>query len=496
MGDNQALDDLASITASDLAGAVLGHLFDVLTAGDAEIFKDRKHAFLFEATGQGLADGGWDFMTSSVGVDDADTARRQRAAASFAHLVDFVPDLTGLGQGGTDVERSSVFINSRQQSLSGLYRRALRDAVVPRQPISAEAQAHIAEITEALWVTTTTSIGGIENTQTLPTALLEQYHQCREKYELALIEESTARDAASAAISAEAIMRWKSQGNLLRSRTDFALREWEGRGRREFVEDLMAQLSRLQGETMADTVATLAGRVDESRLPSDDLLGTYFPAAVLPVSAPTADHWQRFTFDSSHLSQQRKKTSTSGSANLGIPGLGGFGASGKGKKDTLKESVDLSEFSLSFELADMVVRYREDPIDFLLSDRWRLPEGSEPLSDGGDPPKGPLGAIIERVICVRNLEMTLKGAQQLLETVEKSYGAEAGMSFSVFNLGGKGDRSSESESLTRNSQGQTISAPGTQIVGYRCRLMPRIPNPSPDITEWLTRDEAPVAKVP
>lgn len=488
MSEQEALKDLRQATASELAGGVLGQLFDVLTSGDSELFTGRRHFFSWVAPGMPFQPEEWDFLQSTVGPTVADTARRVRAAASFATLVDFIPEVTGLGQGKDDAEKATTFFDARAGSLSAEYARALREAEVPNEQISAQALEDIAKIEAALWKTQTLSEGGFEITEKVPSLLLEQYHATRAAFELALLEQLTVAQAAEAQVSNEAIIKNQTQGGLLKAKTDFALQEWKTRGKRNFVEGLMARSARLMGETMADTIETLEAAIDPTRLPTDELLGTYFPAAVLPLTAIQITPWQTYTFDHNHYHHQRTKAKQSGKAGLSLPVLGGlFGGGGQGSKEEMKDTVDFEKFSLSFELVELPIHRFWFNESILLSDRWRLPDGAEPLSDGGDPPQGTMPAIPDRIVLARNIRMRFKDASTVVDRVESQFGGDAAMRFGLFSLGGKYDRTKQSLDVERDVVNQEILAPATQIVGYRCRFFPTVPDHDLGISNWITR---------
>jgi hypothetical protein len=56
-------------------------------------------------------------------------------------------------------------------------------------------------------------------------------------------------------------------------------------------------------------------------------------------------------------------------------------------------------------------------------------------------------------------------------------------------LGGSGGRSSASDRTTRDNgfsfNNQGMQVPGMQIVGYKCHILPKCPDPDPAITAWI-----------
>jgi hypothetical protein len=97
------------------------------------------------------------------------------------------------------------------------------------------------------------------------------------------------------------------------------------------------------------------------------------------------------------------------------------------------------------------------------------------------------------VILIRNLKLDFgdnQGMQSYMtQQSSSSQGGGAGFSFGPFSIGGSASHHTSSGSTTSQAAyswtDQGLSVPGMQIVGYRCHVLPKAPNPSPDITTWI-----------
>lgn len=493
MSDEQtAMEQLKNASANDLAAAMLGHVFDILTSGDAELFKDRRHFFTWVSPGLPFKPEEWDFMTAPIGPSDSESSdgessgddaaneavRRSQGAFTFAQLVDFVPDITGLTDGTT-------LFDAKAGSLSGEYARVLREAEVVHTPPDKEAQQRIDDIYNTLWTVEEIEVGDQVEKNIRPSHILEEYNQTRDAYEQAVREEQQLHIEADAGVSAEAVRKRERLGSLFRERRLSALQTWESRGRRDLVENLMAEMARLEGEQMVAVVERLQGLIDPTVLPTGPGNQPYFYAQVVPATAIHAD-WQQFRFTHDEYAYQRERSERSGGGFLSVANVGGF-ASGSGDWKDMEAQWDWSDFELTFELIELpIVRPWLDE-SFLTNDRWRFPEGAEPLSDGEEPPGGSMPAIPERVVLAKNVKLHFRDANRVLKRAEDEHGGKAGLALGPIVLGGKAKRATSSVESERSVEEETITSPDTQIVGFRCRLLPRTPDPDPDVPDdnWI-----------
>ena len=97
------------------------------------------------------------------------------------------------------------------------------------------------------------------------------------------------------------------------------------------------------------------------------------------------------------------------------------------------------------------------------------------------------------IILVRNLLLDFgnnQGAQSFMtQQSSNSQGGGVGFSFGPFSIGVDASHHNASGSTTSQSSyswtDQGLSIPGMQIIGYRCHVLPKSPNPSPDIKNWI-----------
>src|SRR5262249_52911708 len=152
---------------------------------------------------------------------------------------------------------------------------------------------------------------------------------------------------------------------------------------------------------------------------------------------------------------------------------------------------------MSFEIAQIPIVRPWFKSSYLTSKIWRYAVGNVlvkdwVLSDGASPPHGEMPAYPTSVIFIRNLKFNFgdsSGFSHFLDQQESSSSGGGGFAAigPVF-LGGsasswsKGEKTDRSWGFHRTDQGLTV--PGMQIIGFKCHVMPKSPNPAPEIKSW------------
>ena len=127
-------------------------------------------------------------------------------------------------------------------------------------------------------------------------------------------------------------------------------------------------------------------------------------------------------------------------------------------------------------------------IAFLESRAWKFAEDAidvTALSDGGQPPKGMLIGYPTMVIFIKNVLINFKELHDEKSEFNKAAKAKAGLSIGPISAGGSYKNSSgqtkELSSLTEKG----LKVEGMQIIGFRCKLLNKAPNPHPNIKNFV-----------
>ncbi|WP_159476868.1 hypothetical protein [Dyadobacter sp. 3J3] len=170
-----------------------------------------------------------------------------------------------------------------------------------------------------------------------------------------------------------------------------------------------------------------------------------------------------------------------------------IGGSGGGSKETLKTQADVSNFELSFEIAQVQIqRSNWLKSNFLTSKTWRFdpnnPESKgDILSDGKRPPRADsmLPAFATSMIFIRGLKLKFANSVSVGESLQTTANGGGALSFGPFFLGGSAKKTTSEARREFHSDSQGISVDGLQCIGFNCHLLPVCPDPNPTITNWV-----------
>src|SRR5262249_45399172 len=186
----------------------------------------------------------------------------------------------------------------------------------------------------------------------------------------------------------------------------------------------------------------------------------------------------------------------------GSAGFCSFGATASAghseSKAQYNSSFNSAPTAMSFEICQVGIVRPWMKTSYLNSHTWRFDAGNpdvkgQVLNDGGKPPKGLLPAYPTSIIFIRNLTLDFgnnSGVQNYMQQQDASHaGGGGGVSFGPVTLSASASHWSKNAS-TQSSSGyswtdQGLSVPGMQIIGYKCHVLPKAPDPSADIKNWI-----------
>ncbi len=525
---------MVDVLPSQLMHSVMGKLYDVLTNGDETVPSSEDNFFTWATPGIPVEVEDFDFLSQGLtgvvkrkaiddlqatGADDdspdveltpelldqlraEDTAKLYMQAENLARLVDFVPDVTQAENG--QFARLNVLNN--EGGLSDIYRYILRMSQVAETELSDELKAKIAELRGLLQVTKTKKnlIDGSETKVTEPSEVTRAYFEKMAAFEAAALEYNTARIDAMTASNPRAVHYFALNANVLRNKVRAALSDWVSNGYKNDYEDIAAFLDQVMQRDMSLLKQEYRDDLEKARITGLASGSDFFYTSLIPGNFARSSGWTRFSFSKGDFSSQHSsKFSTSRWEARGGGTLFGLfsGAGGGGRSESRSEysgSFNTSNFSLSFEIAQVPIARPWLKQAFLLSRSWRfdqnIPEAKdEVVSDGGAPPKGLIPAYPTSVVFIRNLRMHFGESSGLETFMSEATGSHASgggfVTWGPVALGGSYSRSGTSGSTERTHSyqfsNQGLEVPGMQVVGFKCHILPKSPNPLPSITDWV-----------
>jgi hypothetical protein len=525
---------MPDVLPSQLMSSVMGKLYDVLTNGDETVPQSEDNFFSWATPGIPVEERDFNFLSQGLtgvvkkqaiaemalaGGDGEpsnpeltpalleqlraqDTAQLYMQAENFARLVDFVPDVAK----ADNAQFVRLSIMNNEGSLSDIYRYMLRMSQVMKTELPEETKNKIEKF-RALLTTTTKKKNLIDDSETEvtgPSPLTQAYHEKMAAYEEAALEYNTRRVDALTAADSRAVHFWSLNANILRNKVRAAMNDWVSNGYKNDYESIAAFIDQVMQRDMALLKQEYRDDLEKARLTGLASGSDFFYTSLVPGNFATSSGWTEFRFSSgnyeSHASSNysTKRWNASGRAGwLGIFGGSGGGSSTSSESE-YKSNFSTEHFGLTFQICQVpIVRPWFRPA-FLMSKSWRFDQNNEEaksqmLSDGAAPPKGMMPAYPTSVVFVRNLRLSFGQSSGFSEFMAQNTSSQAGgggfVRWGPFAMGGSYNRATSSGSTQRNHgykwEGQDMVVPGMQVVGYKCHIIPKRPDPLPSITEWI-----------
>jgi hypothetical protein len=520
----------------EIANAIMGKLYDILTNGDEDVPKSTDNFFSWNTPGTPCDPADFEFLAKGLtgvvtkagaeamlaavavpaggggaaptGLTDAqinqlrasDTARLYAQAEQLARWMDFVPDVNSV-----EDKLAPLSINADEGTLSEIYERTLRMSQVMESPLSDEQKKQIEHLRSLLVVTSKqkdiVTLEEIEVTE--PSPLVKVYSEKMKAYDDAALEYNVRRVDALTGNDPEAIHFFGLNAKILRDKVRFAMDDWVGAGHKLDYEKVVAAIAAMEARDVTLLKRQYLDDLDKAKLTGIASGSDFYYTQLIPASFATSTGWSRFTFNSGHYANyQNSRFSSSGWEAHASAGFFGFGAHGGGRHDESRQeyngSFNSDTFKLSFEIAQVPIVRPWLKSSFLVSKTWRFDPGNpdvknDVLSDGGLPPKGLIPAYPTTAIFIRNLFMDV-GHSDGFSSYMNQFSSSAqsgggGFSFGPFSFGGGASHYTANGETSRtfgfNWDGHGLSVPGMQLVGYRCHVLPKSPDPSPGITAWV-----------
>lgn len=186
----------------------------------------------------------------------------------------------------------------------------------------------------------------------------------------------------------------------------------------------------------------------------------------------------------SHFEQKTSKWSAGGSGRFG---LFSAKAGASGTKIEIAENQQTKNLYAEFEFTQVpIIRPWFDPGFFsmkgwTLDQLWDLKFPGKKVSDGAEVPAGRLVAYPITALFVRNIKMTFEENASQSEYVKKTIAAGGSAGWGPFKVGGKYSRGSETKDFKSEWSGGKVNVPGMQLIGFVNNLVPKSPDPNPNI---------------
>lgn len=523
---------MALVEPSVMVNSIMGKLYNILTNGDDTVPKSEDNFFSWATPGMPVEPEDFEFLSQGLtgvvkkakldeirgpeGAADKpeitpqmleslraqDTAKLYMQAENFSRLVDIVPDLAST----TNNAFAQLSVMNNEGTLSERYEYILRMSQIMHTELPEDTKKKIEKFRSLLTVTKTKKdlIDDTEIQVIEPSPLVVAYNKKMGDYENAALEYNARRIDALTADNVKAVHYWGINANILRNKVKAAMADWVTSGYKNDYEKMSAFIDQVMQRDMALLKQQYRDDLDKARLTGLASGSDFYFTSLVPGNFMQASGWTEFGFTSSdfntssnsNYSFSRSSTKAAGGF-LGIFGGGGSASNASGRQEShVKFSSE--HFNMGFKIVQVPIVRPWFKTSFLVSKLWRFdqnnPEAkSDMVSDGGKPAKGLIPAYPTSMICIKDLWLCFansSGFNEAQSSWERSSASGGGVvSFGPFHLGGSHGRSSASGQRSSqyhyDSETQTMRVPGAQVIGYKCHIMPKSPEPNSSITEWI-----------
>lgn len=510
---------MALVEPSVMANSIMASIYDVLTNGDETVPKSEDNFFSWATPGFPIGPRDLEFLSrgltgvvrrrkdqAALSPDELEALRAQDTAGLYmqaenlARLLDFAVDVTK----NTNDSFARLSVMNNEGSLSERYEYILRMSRVMQTVLDDDTKRKI-ELARAALVQTIKQKDwtGAETEVTGPSPLVVAYNEKMAAYENAALEYNCRRIEALTASNAQAVHYWATNASILRNRVRAAMADWQTTGYKSDYESIAAFIRQVTARDMSLLKEQYQDDLEKARLTGLASGSDFYYTSLAPAKFASSPGWAEFSFDATHFARSSSSsyelTGSTTKAGLFCGVVGAVGSHGNTARNSLSGvKFDSDHFGLSFQVAQAMVVRPWLKTAFLTSKLWRFdPENPEAkgerVSDGGSPPRGLIPAFPTAIVCIRNLKLKLaktSGLQKLEQALESS-SSEGGavVSFGALHLAGShgrtGVQGSGSANAQYDSKTQTLEVPGTQLIGFKCHVLPKSPDPDPSIRNWV-----------
>lgn len=484
---------MAERTLNDLGQTLIAQIEEIVTGGD-QTTPPSKNTFISWAT-PGIAFSPDDFTFCSKGIGGGANAEEDKLlvqqAFNFANLIDFIPDRSRIYN--NDMQRT--IWHTSEARLSHLYGEILRFSKVVASDLTPEQKAKIEKFRNLL--RTTKKVKDIiteeEKEVTVDGPVLQAYNEKMANYTAAALVYNSKRVAAQGATGPEGkavVADWVNNAALYRLQVKAAMDAWVSGGYRNEVDQMNAYINQVTQRDMMLWKQHLQEMYNEARLTGTSAGSDFFYTTLIPGNfASKESGWTNYSVNHSSTSTSQHSSSSSWGGSAGVSfGFWSAGASASHSSSSSDSNVKLSSFEMSFDLAQIVISRPWFYPEFFMNRGWTLRKGEGWMyddlpSNGEIPPKGnfigyPTTALFARNIRIKSADFVSAYHQQASST---SAGGSVG--WGPFRLGGSYSHADSSQSFNSTTDGETLTVPGMQIIGFVNYLIGKAPNPLPDIKE-------------
>jgi hypothetical protein len=291
-----------------------------------------------------------------------------------------------------------------------------------------------------------------------------------------------------AAEDPKAVHYFALNANILRNRVKAAMDDWITTGYKDDYEAMASFIDQVMQRDMTLLKAEYKDALDKARLTGLASGSDFYYSAVVPGNWVSSTGWTNFSFASGdfHRYDNHEQTQTSG----GFSFFGLFGGGGGHTQEETTMRFNSEDFSLSFGICQVPIVRPWFKNQFLVSKSWRFDQSNaeakgQMVSDGRVSAQGLIPAYPTSMICIKDLRLNFAQHSGFENFVSQNTSGGFGVSLGPFSLGGSHSFGDSTKNVSYQFDEQGMSIKGMAVIGFKCHIVPRSPDPLKTITKWV-----------
>lgn len=479
-------------TLNDLGKTLFAQLYEITTGGDDTV-PSSPNTF-FSWCMPGIPFDPSDFQFCVKGFGGGATAEEDKSllqqAFNFAQLIDFIPDPTGV----YNHNKQETVYRTSEARLSHLYGEILKFSKVVHAELTDNQKAKLEKFRQLLRTTKTVKdiVTDEEKTVVVDGPMLQAYNEKMTAYLAAALQYNAKRIAAQAATGPEgkaAVADWSNNAQLYRLQVKQAQDAWVSGGYRNEVDEINAYINQVTLRDMGLWKQALLEHYQDAVVNALGPGQDFFYTTLIPGSFANSGGWTEYgmTHETVNSSTHSKSNSWGGGANVSF-GFWSVGGGVSGESKSYSDSYAVSNFKLSFRIAQIAISRPWFYPEFFMNRGWTLRKGEgwmydDMPSDGQLPPHGNFIAYPTTALFARDITIESADFVSAYNSYSSSYGGGASVGWGPFRLSGNYHHAESGDSYSSTASGQTLRVPGMQIIGFTNHLVGKAPNPLEDLKD-------------
>lgn len=477
-------------SVEELGRSLLGTLNQILTGGDARVPAPSDSKIAWAQPGIPFMPQDFEFAAEGLGsIADADHLRKmQKQAFNFACAVDFVPDVSGVYGG----DQQQTIYRSSEARMSHMYGEILRASKVVQNDLTDKEKEKLEKFRGLLYQKQVTKnlVTDVETEVSVPGPVMLAYTDAQAAYLEAVTNYQNKRVQAMTAVGqpgAAAVADFALNAENYFLQVKAAQDRWTSQGYRNEVDDINAYINQTTQRSMKLWKARLQELYDRAVITDIDSNSPFRYTTIIPGGFAQSRGWTGYSFYHEQVNQHSdwRTSSWSGGGGISLGFWHGGGSAGRSVQASNSE-LQIKDFRMSFQLVQAMVARPWFYPEFFMNRGWTLEKGHgwnfDELPSNGEPvPRGIFIGYPTQAVFVRNLVIESEEFANAFSSYASQFSAGGSVGWGPFSINGSYSYAGGSQDYKMDRVGAKITVPGMQIIAFVNHLIPKAPNPLPDI---------------